>query len=356
MINFDALMQEVLASNSPDLHLQVGQPPIVRIKTGSVVAISKFPVVTLEDINGIIKKITNEIQQRELKERLEIDFSFSLEGSGRFRVNVYQDRFGPAVALRVISDKIPSLKELGLGSAIEQILQLPNGLVLVTGPTGSGKSTSLASMIDYINVHRNDHIITIEDPIEYVYENKNCLVTQREVKVHTHSFSSAIRASLRQDPDVVLIGEMRDLETIAAALTLAETGHLVFSTLHTTDAAQTIDRIIDVFPPNQQAQVRAQTSNLLRGVISQILIPHASGEGRIAAREIMLNNDAVRNSIAQGQTSQLYSTIQISASEGMVLMDDSIEQLLRDGHITKEDAISKVNDLESFSVKIQDMN
>lgn len=345
-------MQDVVASNSPDLHLQVGQPPIVRVKTGNIVTISKYPVLKLEEMYKIVEDITTDAQKKEYEENLEVDFSFSIDGAGRFRVNVYHDRFGPAIAFRVISDRIPTLEELGLGSAIEQLLQLPNGLVLLTGPTGCGKSTSLAAMIDYINQHRNAHIITIEDPIEYVYKNKNCLITQREVKVHTHNFANAMRAALRQDPDVVLVGEMRDLETIAAALTLAETGHLVFSTLHTTDSVQTIDRIIDVFPPGQQGQIRNQTGNMLRGVISQLLIPHASGEGRIAAREVMISNDAIRNCIALGQTQQIYSMIQIGASDGMMLMDEALEQLVKSGHISKEDALAKAHDLESLSNRL----
>ena len=351
-MDFNALMQEVIATNSPDLHFQVGQPPIVRVRTGNIVSLNKYPALKLEEVKKIVEQITTDAQKIEFEKNLDVDFSFSIKDTGRFRVNVYHDRFGPAIAFRMISDRIPTLEELGLGSAIEQLLQLPNGLVLVTGPTGCGKSTSLAAMIDYINQHRNAHIITIEDPIEYVYQNKNCLITQREVKVHTHSFANAMRAALRQDPDVVLVGEMRDLETIATALTMAETGHLVFSTLHTTDAIQTIDRIIDVFPPTQQGQIRNQTGNMLRGVISQILIPHASGEGRIAAREIMIGNDAIRNCISLGQTQQIYSMIQIGASDGMILMDESLEQLVKSGHITKEAALAKAHDLESLSNRL----
>ena len=346
-------MSEVISTSSPDLHLQVGQSPIIRIKTGSIATLNKFPTLTSEQIYGIINEITNDAQKKEYSENLECDFSFSISGCGRFRVNVYHDRLGPALAFRIISDVIPTLEELGLGPAIEQLLQLPNGLVLLTGPTGSGKSTSIASMINYINQHRNAHIVTIEDPIEYIYKNKNCLISQREIKVHTHSFASAMRSALRQDPDVVLVGEMRDLETISAALTMAETGHLVFSTLHTTDAVQTVDRIIDVFPPNQQGQIRNQTANMLKGVISQILIPHASGEGRIAAREIMISNDAIRNCIAQDQTNQIYSMIQIGSSDGMILMDDSLEELVKAGHITKEEALSKAHDIESLEKRLE---
>ncbi len=352
-MDLSSLIKDVLTSHSPDLHMQIGQPPIVRVKTGNVVAVDKQPIVTKEDMDKIVDEITSESQKKELDKDLEIDFSFSIGDAGRFRVNIYNDRFGKAIAFRAISDKIPSLQDLGFGTEIERLLQLPAGLVLVTGPTGCGKSTALASMVDYINEHRNAHIITIEDPIEYVYQNKNCLITQREIKVHTHSFASAMRAAMRQDPDVVLVGEMRDLETIAAAMTLAETGHLVFSTLHTTDAAQTIDRIIDVFPADQQGQIRSQLSNILKGVVSQRLIPHASGEGRVAAREIMITNDGIRNCIAQSQISQIYSMIQIGGSEGMILMDESLAQLVKDGQITREDALSKANDLEALNKKLE---
>ena len=303
----------------------------------------------------MIVKITNEDQRAIFEKVHEFDFSFSIENFGRFRVNIYEERFGPACAFRVISQEIPTLDSIGLGPAVEQLLQYHNGLVLVTGPTGSGKSTTLASMINYINEHRQAHIITIEDPIEYVYKSKNCLVTQREVNVHTKSFSSAIRSALRQDPDVVLVGEMRDLETIGAAITLAETGHLVFSTLHTQDAPQTIDRIIDVFPADQQQQVRAQLAGTLNAVISQILVPHAAGEGRVAAREIMMNNDAIRNCISQNQTNQIYSMIQIGANEGMVLMDQSLEDLVRSGDITKDHAFSKASDVEMLMTKLEDI-
>ena len=351
-MDFQKLIQEVSASESPDLHLQVGQHPIVRLKNGSIAALNQYLEVTKEDIEGVIKEITNDEQEKRFKENLEFDFSFSANGSGRFRVNIYQERFGPAVAFRMISETIPTLEELGLGTSIEQLVQMPNGLVLVTGPTGSGKSTTLASMIDYINANRNAHVITIEDPIEYVYQNKNCLITQREVNVHTHSFSNAIRSALRQDPDVVMIGEMRDLETIAAAMTLAETGHLVFSTLHTSDTAQTVDRIIDVFPAYQQQQIQTQLANTLKGVVSQVLIPHASGEGRVAAREVMLSNDAVRNCIVQGQVHQIYNMIQIGSSEGMILMDQSLENLVREGKISKEDALSKASDVEVLATQL----
>lgn len=351
-MEFNALIQEVIAGGYPDLHLHVGQHPIVRLKTGDIGALDKYPALTKEDIDGIIKAIASEQQQTKFVEEHEYDFSYHAGDASRFRVNIYQERHGPAVAFRAISQTIPGLADLGMGPAVEQLLHAPHGLILVTGPTGSGKSTTLASMIDYINTNRSAHIITIEDPIEYVYENKNCLITQRELNVHTHSFTNSIKSALRQDPDVVMVGEMRDLETIAAAMTLAETGHLVFSTLHTTDAAQTIDRVVDVFPAYQQQQIRTQLGTTLRAVLSQQLVPRADGEGRVAAREIMIANDAIRNCINQAQVHQIYSMIQIGTSDGMILMDQSLEALVSQGFITKEEALSKASDIETLSATL----
>ncbi len=348
MIDLKALVQLVLENKSPDLHLQVGNPPMIRLKTGELVEVENQAVLTVEDVKQVIEKITTEEQRQHHSEDHELDFSYDFEGLSRFRVNIYEEQHGPAVAMRVISEDIPSLEELGLPPVVEQLCNLPRGLVLVTGPTGMGKSTTLASMIDYVNQHHKKHIITIEDPIEFVYENKESMVTQREVSQHTHSFSSAIRSALRQDPDVVMVGEMRDLETIAAALTLAETGHLVFSTLHTSDAAQTIDRIVDVFPPYQQQQIRAQLATSLKGVISQTLVPRLDGEGRVAAREIMVTNDAVRNCIAKAETPQLYSIMQIGASEGMVLLDKALEELYSQGIISAEEALAKASDFDAM--------
>jgi len=352
---FNRLLMKVIETSSPDLHLQVGQPPIVRLKNGSISSEADFPVITLEDMDAVINWVTNEEQRRRFKEHWEFDFSYSIDDKGRFRVNVFQEKNGPSLAFRVISERIPTLQELGLGPEVERLLMLRHGLILVTGPTGMGKSTTLAAMVDYINENRNAHIITIEDPIEYVYKNKNSLITQREVNVHTHSFANAIRAALRQDPDVVLVGEMRDLETIAAAVTMAETGHLVFSTLHTPDAAQTVDRIIDVFPPYQQQQIRTQVGNTLKGVVSQVLLPRTDGEGRVAGREIMISNDGIRNCIMQGQVHQIYSMIQIGQQEGMVLMDQSLEALVRAGLVSKDDALSKATDIESLMHKLSDI-
>jgi twitching motility protein PilT len=353
--DFKNLLVEMIDSSSPDLHFQVGQSPVVRLKNGNITSLDKYPALTKQDINDIITLITNEEQRKRFQEHWEFDFSYAVDSKGRFRVNIFQEKNGPSIAFRAISQHIPTLEELGLGGpTIERLLMMRHGLILVTGPTGMGKSTTLAAMVDYVNQNRNAHIITIEDPIEYVYQNKNSLVTQREVNVHTHSFGNAIRAALRQDPDVVLVGEMRDLETISAAVTLAETGHLVFSTLHTPDAAQTVDRIIDVFPTTQQQQIRTQVGTTLKAVISQALLPRADGQGRVAAREIMISNDGIRNCIMQGQVHQIYSMIQIGQQEGMMLLDQSLERLVREGIISKDDAFSKATDIESMLIRLKD--
>lgn len=353
MIDLNQIMKGVIESGSPDLHLQVGQPPVIRTKNGELTALQgSTEFLTEADITGVIDSIMTDQMKESLRKDHQVDFSYSIPEISRFRVNVYQEKNGPAIAFRVISENIPSMEDLDLGDTARYLAMQPNGLVLVTGPTGMGKSTVMASMLDYINENRKAHIITIEDPIEFVYKNKQCLVTQRELGSHTHSFSDAIKGALRQDPDVVMVGEMRDLETIAAAITLAETGHLVFSTLHTSDAAQTVDRIIDVFPAYQQQQIRAQLSNTLRGVLSQLLLPRADGEGRVAAREYMIVNDAIRNCIAQGETHQIPSIIQINAGEGMILMDSALENLYKQGMITAEEALSKATDAESLQQRL----
>ncbi|MFH0820212.1 MAG: type IV pilus twitching motility protein PilT [Candidatus Peregrinibacteria bacterium] len=346
-MDLTALMRDVILSESPDLHLQVGQPPVIRLKTGFLSTL-EYPPLTEADIRGMIAQITSEDQKKRFAENHELDFSHHVGELSRFRVNIYEERNGPAIAFRVISEKIPGFEELGLTETIGKFTTLPHGLVLVTGTTCRGKTTTLASIVNSINQTQRRHIITIEDPIEFVYPKGQSLVTQREVNVHTHTFANAIRSALRQDPDVVMVGEMRDLETIAAAITLAETGHLVFSTLHTSDAAQTVDRIIDVFPPYQQQQIRAQLAGTLKGVVSQVLIPRADGQGRVAAREVMVVNDAIRNCIAKGETHQIYSMIQLGASEGMVLLDQHLLELVRQGFITPEEGLSKADDIETF--------
>jgi twitching motility protein PilT len=354
-IDLSNIIRNIILMESPDLHLQVGKPPVVRTKTGDLVELDHEKKLTKEDIESISNQIMTDDQRAVLADKHQVDFSYHIGNLSRFRVNVYEEKNGPAMAFRVISEKIPSFEDLGLDDTAKYLSMLPNGLVLVTGPTGMGKSTTLASMIDYVNHNRKCHIITIEDPIEFVYENNLSLITQREINVHVNSFTEAIRGALRQNPDVVMVGEMRDLETIAAAVTLAETGHLVFSTLHTMNAAQTINRIIDVFPPYQQQQIRSQLSGVLRGVISQILLPRADGEGRVAAREVMLVNDAIRNCISQSQTHQIPSIMQLSGEDGMVLMDDSLEYLYKQGVITADQALSKATDLESLQQKLLTM-
>lgn len=351
-LDLTSVMQQAAEHHSPDLHLQVGQPPIIRLKNGSLTALEKAPIMTKEEIERIISSITNESQRVVFEREKQLDFSYHLEGISRFRVNIYQEYRGPAVAFRLIPDQIPSMEDLGVDDVVKTLAMMHSGLILVTGPTGMGKSTLIASIIDYINKNRSAHIITIEDPIEFVYTSKNCLFSQRELNVHTETFAGAIRAALRQDPDIVMVGEMRDLETISAAITLAETGHLVLSTLHTIDAAQTVDRVIDVFPAHQQQQIRAQLSGTLRAVISQTLVPRADGNGRVAAREVMIVNDAIQNCIMKAETKQIYSIMQINAEEGMRLMDDSLELLVREGTITAEEAVSHAADSKSLYHKL----
>jgi len=352
MLDLKSVMQQAASHNSPDLHFQVGQPPIIRLRTGSLSALEKAPVLTKEDIDGIIKTITTQKQQEVFQKDQQLDFSYHLEGVSRFRVNIYQEYHGPSIAFRLIPDQIPTFEELGMEEVVKSLAMMGSGLVLVTGPTGMGKSTVIASIIDYINKNRSAHIITIEDPIEFVYKSENCLFSQRELNVHTHTFSGAIKAALRQDPDIVMVGEMRDLETISAAVTLAETGHLVLSTLHTIDAAQTIDRIIDVFPSNQQQQIRTQLAGTLKGVISQTLVPRADGNGRVAAREIMVINDAIQNCILKAETNQIYSIMQINTDAGMKLMDDVLETLVHQKIITPDAAIAHASDGQALYHKL----
>ncbi len=352
-LDLKGVMQQAAEQNSPDLHFQVGQPPIIRLKNGSLSALEKAPVLTKEDIAEIITNITTESQRAVFAKEKQLDFSYHLEGVSRFRVNIYQEYHGQSISFRLIPDKIPTIEELGMEEVVKSLAMMHSGLILVTGPTGMGKSTVIASIVDYINKNRSAHIITIEDPIEFVYTSQNCLFSQRELNVHTHSFAGAIKAALRQDPDIVMVGEMRDLETISAAITLAETGHLVLSTLHTIDAAQTVDRIIDVFPSGQQQQIRSQLAGTLKGVISQTLVPRADGNGRVAAREIMISNDAIRNCIQKAETNQMYSIMQINADEGMKLMDDALEALVHQGVITADEAVSHASDSQALYQKLK---
>jgi twitching motility protein PilT len=328
-----------------DLHLSTGSPPLIRVD-GDVRKLN-IPAFDAKDVNALVYDIMNDRQRKEYEEKLEVDFSFEVPNLARFRVNAFNQNRGPAAVFRTIPSTILSLDDLGCPDIFRDISDTPRGLVLVTGPTGSGKSTTLAAMVDYINDSKNDHILTIEDPIEFVHENKMCLINQREVHRDTLSFEAALRSALREDPDVILVGEMRDLETIRLAMTAAETGHLVFGTLHTTSAPKTIDRIIDVFPAAEKAMVRSMLSESLRAVISQTLIKKVGG-GRVAAHEIMIGTPAIRNLIREDKIAQMYSSIQTGMSNGMQTMDQCLQNLVSRGIITKGSAMEKAVDKNQF--------
>ncbi len=345
-IRIEVLLQEVINQRASDLHLQVGLPPMLRID-GSLGPIANTPVLDAEAVEKLVFSILDQDQQQILLKDKEFDFSFAFGDLGRFRVNAFHERGNIAAALRLIPNDIQSIAELGLPPIVEKFSDYPRGLVLVTGPTGSGKSTTLAALVDKINTEKAMHIITIEDPIEFTHKSKRSVVVQREVHYDTYSFNAALRSALREDPDVVLIGEMRDLETISAAVTIAETGHLVFATLHTNSASQSIDRMVNVFPPHQQPQIKAQLSNILMAICSQRLIP-AIGGGRLAAAEILIANSAVRNIIREGKTHQLDAVIQTSAEEGMQSMDRTLVQLVQSGQITYDEARNYAVDLTEF--------
>ncbi len=332
--------------DASDLHLNIGIPPVLRIN-GKLIK-TNFPALTPEITHEMIYSILNEKQKADFEKIGELDLSYELANISRFRVNVFKHRRGEAAAFRLIPEKIKPLSELNLPSILSDFTDKEKGLVLITGPTGSGKSTTLASLIDIINKNRYDNVITIEDPIEFIHYHKNCLITQREVGSHTESFASALRSALREDPDVILVGEMRDLETISMALTAAETGHLVFSTVHTISAGETVERIIDVFPPHQQNQVRMQIAGSLLGVVAQTLIPTLDEKGRVPALEIMIANSAIRNLIREGKVHQIPSTIQTSKKDGMQSLDQSLKDLVMEGKISQEDAIKKAIDKKVF--------
>ncbi|MBK7845228.1 MAG: type IV pilus twitching motility protein PilT [Bdellovibrionales bacterium] len=334
----DKLFQVMVAQNASDMHLSSGAPPILRIH-GEMVRL-EHPSLTNENVQSLIFEILNDKQKRLFVENWELDCSYQIAGLGRFRVNVFMQRKGMGGVFRVIPEEIKTVHELGLPPDLLNLVEVPRGLVLVTGPTGSGKSTTLAALLHTINCERKEHIITIEDPIEFVHENRMCLINQREVSSHTKSFANALKASLREDPDIILVGEMRDLETIHLAMTAAETGHLVFGTLHTNNAAKTVDRIIDVFPEAQQAQVRVMLAESLRGVIAQTLFPRADKPGRVAAIEILVNTHAVANLIREGKTFQIPSAMQTGATHGMLTFESSIRALIRDGKVAKDEGES----------------
>ena len=340
------VLKNAVEKGASDVHIATDTKPMARI-TGDIVGLD-FSELTAEDIDKAVKGIIPESMREKFDQGDEIDCGFSIKDFARFRVNIYQEKKGWAIAFRVISDKIPSVEDVGIQESIINLTKVSKGLILITGPTGSGKSTLIACLIDLINKERKAHIITMEDPIEYLFEDRSCIVSQREIGNHSGSFANALKYALRQDPDIVLVGEMRDLETISMALTMAETGHLVFATLHTTDAAQTVDRIIDVFPAFQQQQVRMQLSGSLRAVISQELLPNIEGTGRVAAREVMIVNSAIANLIREGQTHQIYSAIQTGKGVGMQSMDNALADLCRDGLITYEAAEAKSNNPDAL--------
>ncbi|HZJ34451.1 MAG TPA: type IV pilus twitching motility protein PilT [Candidatus Angelobacter sp.] len=345
-LKIEILLEEVVRKKASDLHLQVGLPPMLRID-GSLTPIVGFNPLDEQVVEGLIFAVLDQDQRQILLKDKEFDFSFAFGTLGRFRVNAYHERGNLAAALRLIPNEIKTVTELGLPNVVMGFADYPRGLVLITGPTGSGKSTTLAALVDKINSERSQHIITIEDPIEFTHKSKRSAVVQREVHYDTYSFSAALRSSLRQDPDVVLIGEMRDLETISAAITIAETGHLVFATLHTNSASQSVDRMIDVFPPHQQSQIRAQLSNILMAICSQRLIP-AIGGGRVVAAEILVTNPAVRNIIREGKTHQLDAVIQTSVDQGMQTMDHTLVNLVQSGTVTYDSAREVAVDLTEF--------
>ena len=336
--SIDELLGSVEAFGASDLHLTAGSPPVVRVH-GDLAQIDGLPALTPKETQELLYRILSTEQQKRLEVDRQIDISYAIPGVARFRVNVFFQRGAVAAAFRLIPHKILSLEELGLPSGLHEMAKRPRGLVLVTGPTGSGKSTTLASMIDEINRTRAGHILTIEDPIEFLHRHGRCLVNQREIGSDAVGFAEALRAGLRQDPDVILLGEMRDLETIATALTAAETGHLVFATLHTRGAAGTIDRIIDVFPAGQQGQVRAQLAAALEGIVTQTLLPTTDGRGRAAAVEILLPDYAVRNMVRQRKLEQIYSVMQTGTARGMQTMEQSLCELVLRGTVSKAAAV-----------------
>jgi len=346
-MDFSEILKSAVGRGASDVHIVVGKPPMVRVG-GHIKPLESTDIIDAQTSQRLIYSILNDAQRKRFEENWELDCSFMIRGVSRFRINVFKQLNGVEAVLRVIASQIPSPESIGLSPSILNLTDLASGLILVTGPTGSGKTTTLACLIDIVNVKRNANIITVEDPIEYVYENKNCIVRQREVGQQTKSFAIALRQALREDPDVILIGELRDLETISCALSAAETGHLVFGTLHTADAPQTVDRIIDVFPPYQQQQVRTQLSTSLRGVISQTLVPRIDTGGRVAAREIMIVTPAVSNLMRENKTHMIYSAIDTGAKFGMVNMDRALTDLVRRGTIDIKEAMARAHNPETM--------
>jgi twitching motility protein PilT len=342
------LLIECQEAGASDLHVTSGARPTLRLQ-GSLVALEERPLLTPPVIQRMLFAILTQKQREKFEEDLELDFAYALPGRARFRVNMYRQRDSLGAAFRIIPYEIKALEELGVPPSIANLAMLPRGFVLITGPTGSGKSTTLASLVDLANRQRRDHIMTVEDPIEFLHTHKGCLVNQREVGEDTWSFQNALKHVLRQDPDIILVGEMRDLETISVALTAAETGHLVFATLHTQDAAQTIDRVIDVFPPHQQQQIRVQLAGALQGVVCQTLCKTYDGKGRAVATEVLVATPAVRNLIREGKTHQIYSSLQAGGKHGMHTLDQHLAELVKSGKVSYETGLEKCHHVEDFN-------
>jgi twitching motility protein PilT len=342
------LLVEVLERGASDLHITAAARPTIRMN-GSLMELEERPMMSPQVIQRMLYAVLTQRQREKFEEDLELDFAYAVPGKARFRVNLYRQRDAVGAAFRLIPFEIKPLEELGVPASVANFAMLPRGFVLVTGPTGSGKSTTLASLVDLANRQRKDHIVTVEDPIEFLHRHKSCLVNQREVGEDTWSFQNALKHVLRQDPDIILVGEMRDLETISVALTAAETGHLVFATLHTQDAAQTIDRVIDVFPPHQQQQIRVQLAGALQGVVCQTLAKTTDGRGRAVATEVLVATPAIRNLIREGKTHQIYSALQAGMKHGMHTMDQHLSELVKSGRITYDTGIEKCHHVEDFN-------
>lgn len=351
MPGIEEILKTAKEAGASDVHLTVGIPPKMRVN-GNLLTMDDYPRLLPADTLEVLLNIMSEPQREKFEEKGEYDMSFSIPEIGRYRVNAYKQRGSVALALRLVETTVKSPKELGVPDSVVDLYQRKRGLILVTGPTGSGKSTTLASIIDKINNNRDAHVITLEDPIEYLHQHKMSMVNQREIGLDSGSYANALRAALREDPDVILVGEMRDFETISVAITAAETGHLVLSTLHTIGAVSTVDRVIDVFPPHQQQQIRVQLANVLEAVISQQLIPTADGHGRVAAFEVLHANHAIRNLIREGKSHQITSVMQTNRKMGMITMDEAIRQLYMDGRISRQMAIQFAQDPDGMETRL----